>query len=129
MEQKAPFREQYDWTGVINPMTDDEAREWAAALRLGKYPQSDIGYLIHSNPTSKQTEYCCLGVEKVRHGVKCSSASFLEDYTMVNHTKQDKVLYRLPKSLQEKFANFNDKDQLTFAQIADEIDKGFNLTT
>jgi len=58
-EVNVPALTNYDWTGVITPITRNQVKTWVAALRSGSYQQT-TGSLCHVTSTGQS--YCCLGV-------------------------------------------------------------------
>lgn len=124
------FRNHYDWSDVLNPITDEEATTWVANLRSGEYLQAEgaLKVLEYSYTSPGGHEYtrkyikphlCCLGVL----GEQCSfearpDAGLLSDDEF-NFSK-------LPEDLQNFLAGLNDGGK-SFKYIATYIEKGFGL--
>jgi hypothetical protein len=124
-----PYRFMYSWEGVLNPITDEQARTWVAELRSGTYSQGS-GYLKHMNDFSEDdtVSFCCLGV--LRELVPELETD--EEETMLHREVEDEegndltFVYGLPRPLQDYLANINDEGK-SFADIAAQIEKGFGL--
>lgn len=124
---KHDFRKDFDWSNVTNPMTDEQAKVWTAALRSGDYAQS-TGQL-ETKPddagSRKPAGFCCLGVanKALDYGLG-SHCAVLKDYEQGN----DPLEYiGLPKEIQIILYSMNDSRGKSFAEIADFIDEGFGL--
>lgn len=128
----------YKWDNVVNPISRKDVVAWIKALRSGKYKQT-TGRL-HATPRDEDCDnggYCCLGVfanTKDALTEKDGSSYFTVNEIMLStHTLTvDKgVPHFLPRALQDEYANLNDGASggitHTFAQIADRIEKDFNI--
>ena len=116
------FREDLDWSTVVNPITDEQAKAWVAALRSGEYAQT-IGQMYRSVESLKGPEgYCCLGVaNKIFELGK-------DDYAATLTTSDENCDFVLiPGSLQRELYGLNDTERKSFEEIADVIEKGFGL--
>ena len=107
------FRDSGDWDNVVDPITDDEVREWVAALRSGEYKQGK-GQLKDNGG-----RYCCLGVEAEIHNLESISEMYLRSPDG-NFTS----CLKMPSKLQDDLANMNDGSAV-FTDIADYLEKGF----
>lgn len=117
------FRTDYDWSQVENPITDEQVKAWVEALRSKTYEQGR--YCLSMDGT-----YCCLGVANSIFDLGVDNLEADLHYWTESEDKEEEavVIYMLiPHLLQEHLAEFNDIDELTFAQIADKIEKGFGL--
>lgn len=108
------FRTDYDWTEVVQPITDEEVRQWTAALRSGNYTQ---GY----TQLRRDDCFCCLGVanEVFKLGLPDSRGILADEYSA--------KATRLPEVLQQDLYEINDRREWSFSEIADYIDKGFGI--
>lgn len=116
------FREDYDWSTVVNPITDEQAKTWVAALRSGEYAQTH-GQMYCSAESPRGPEgYCCLGVaNKIFELGK-------DDYAAILTTNDENCDFVfIPDGLQRKLYGLNDRDHKSFNEIADVIEEGFNL--
>lgn len=117
------FRKDYDWTGVVAPVTDEQAKLLVAALRSGNYDQAKGQF--HRLPDEDcKGGFCCLGVanEVWEAGKDGGHAVF--------HTEAGEgapiIIERLPYPLQIDLYRMNDAG-IPFNDIADHIERGFNL--
>lgn len=107
-----------DMTNVENPMTQQEAKEWAEALRSGAYKQTS-GALKDGNG------YCCLGVEWQVHPTQCANVDDgqVASLRYYNEDGSRDQRLRLPGQIQSKLMNMNDDDGKSFFEIADYIEQ------
>lgn len=113
------FRTYYDWTAVSNPITDEEIKVWIAALRSNGYAQgSGQMKYVHQGTCC----YCCLGVANQVWNVGTP-----DDYAVMQATGDNGIFFKMPYDLQRYLYGLNDSRKMTFAQIADEIERGFGL--
>jgi len=122
--------ENYTWTHVVNPITEEEVRTWVANLRSGNFKQGN-GYL------NANESYCCLGVlgkdnlvpADIGHpmyaveGYMASSQCTLSGNTLTG----SHVEFKMPHRLQARYYGLNDSEEKSFAEIADAIEQDFGL--
>lgn len=155
-EVNVPALQDYDWGGVIDPITRKQVVKWLADLRSGKFKQV-TGSLKRIDPiddTNTFACHCCLGVfadtNKMLNATVTSDdydeyteftfdASLDPDYgsTSVLGSNGKYIddgedffeghMYVMPRLLQRRYYEMNDNDRMTFAQIADEIEKDFGI--
>jgi hypothetical protein len=124
------FRTDYDWKNVVDPITDDEAKEWVKNLRSGKYLQGEGDLRIeeyeYTSPNGKpylrryvKPHHCCLGVLQDQINVKVRECAM----TLIGDELEG---LKLPVDLQDELAGMNDGGT-SFKKIATFIEKGFNL--
>ena len=91
--------------------------KWVKALRSGKYRQG-VGSLKYRDALAHRTKYCCLGVLQELMPEKLQSSGE-QTYLGEDQLK----LAGLTHKNQDKLANLNDIDRLSFPEIADYIEQ------
>lgn len=104
------------------PLSKKERDDWCAALRSGRYKQSQV-YLITAAPPP-QRQFCALGVLGVTMGF-IEPDCILESYT--EKVKLEKEVYRklgveLGHDSIRAISVMNDSKKMTFAEIANHIE-------
>jgi hypothetical protein len=126
-EENIPyFRTKYDWDIVENPITDEEVREWITELRSGNFKQAQE---VLKSEDILGTCYCCLGVLQEIQNLEIDPERDSELLVSMRWEDGIKESYyiKLPSALQGYLAGLNDEQNYTFEQIADVLEKGFNL--
>lgn len=102
-----------EFSEVANPMTKQEAREWIAALRSGKYQQGHGE--LKTERGDGNFSYCCLGVEQQVHPDRTSEVN--DAFTLKQEGRRgtgednytwETTVHRLPEVIQDALAVFND---------------------
>lgn len=117
------FREDYDWSAVSNPITDEEVREWVATLRSGDYDQTTGRLHRTVSDDYRPCGYCCLGV--ANEALKLGLDGHLAELFYFQYEKV--IPIKIPFELQKYLYGLNDRERKPFNAIADVIEKGFNL--
>lgn len=97
-------------------VNEENVRKWVAALRSGEYVQKrgTLSGLVYDHPdavTSSVMGYCCLGV-----------ACMLTPEKLLSHSHERKWL-GIDGVMETKFVYMNDTLKMTFAEIADEVER------
>ncbi len=96
----------------MNPKLKEK---WVTALRSGNYPQSKD---VLKSPDG----YCCLGVLAEISGMFNSKFDGFDAVDGCTTLLPPEVM---PRSIQGRLAQMNDDESLSFAEIADYIEKEF----
>lgn len=128
-------------------MMDKELKQkWVDALRSGKYIQG-TGTLCQINNNSGERRYCCLGVLADVAGLESSifddgytralsfedhtgalSKKFAREVGIFTHKEDESLGYVTAvwvESRQSYLTELNDRDKLSFNEIADVIEENF----
>lgn len=95
-------------------------REWVAALRSGKYKKGK-NQLATRTPAGSMT-YCCFGV-----AAEISPHAFSEDDGHLTRSIEEWLVGGPRWIDQSRYVNMNDEDDRTFEEIADQIEKDYDL--
>lgn len=111
---------------INNPLTREQALEWADALESGKFQQGH-GELLTSmydeSANAWQNMYCCLGVLCEINSFKSVHVGWMSDDRMYDNLTDLRSVQFLPGSIQSYFADLNDGKKFSFKEIAADIRK------
>jgi hypothetical protein len=93
----------------------ENVKKWVAALRSGEYEQHSGTMHAH-----RYDAHCCLGVAMVMGVGSATDCDYsrVADWLGVSPEEQSAPFYGL-----EKFVDLNDRDKLSFTEIADYVEK------